>query len=188
MTPLQRKVLLALAVTVFAFVLDVIALKTGFPYGYFWYEAGWGPALFGVPLLTVLGFPVVYFGASAIANRAGVARGVPFLMTVAVVMLAVHLVLDPGAAAQGMWFFRNGGDFYNVPIGNFVGVLFSGSLAAFCFPNTLRNEKLVALLLFFVMGGVIIDLMHGLIAPVIFGLCLVVAAAWFDLRKHGWKS
>ncbi|MFA5946872.1 MAG: carotenoid biosynthesis protein [Patescibacteria group bacterium] len=188
MLPTQKNVLWFMGLLAFSLVMNVIALKTGFPYGYFWYGSGWGLAILQVPLLFVLGFPLVFAGATALANRAGVPRGLPFMLTVALVLLAVDLIVEPGAVAEGLWAFRNGGEYLNVPVANFVGILFTGSLAAFVLPNNLRSEKAVALLLIFVALATLQSIRHGLIMPAIFGLLFVLAISWFDLKRHGWTS
>lgn len=188
MQPSTKNVLWVLGLLLFTFFLDFLALKTGFPYGYFWYGKAAGPALLGVPLLTVIGFPLLFLGANAMANRAGVSKGVPFMLVVALVLFAAHLVIDPVAVYKGIWVFRNGGEYLDVPVGNFVGVLFTGSLAAFAFPNDFRSEKLVALLVLAIAVAVLFAIIHGLLAPSIIGLLLAGAIAWFDLKKHGWRS
>jgi uncharacterized membrane protein len=188
MLPTQKNVLWFLGLLIFTFVMNIIAVKTGFPYGYFWYGSGWGPALFEVPIAFLLGFPLIFIGATALVNRAGIQRGVPFMLAVALVMLIVDLIIEPGAVVEGMWAFRNGGEYLSVPVGNFVGLLFTGSLAASLFPSHMRSEKAVALLLVIVALATLNAIRHGLILPAILGLLFALAIAWFDLRKHGWKS
>ncbi len=188
MTTLQKNTLLFLGLLGFALVIDVIAVKTGFPYGYFWYGEGFGPAIFQVPVAFIFGFPVLYLGASAVANRAGVSPGIPFMLTVACITLAVALIVEPCAVAQGLWSYRNGGEYLGVPIGNLAGWLFVGSLAASLFPNKWRSEKAVAMLLLVVIGSTLLAILHGLIIPAIIGLLFALVVSWFDLRKHGWQS
>lgn len=184
----KKLALLSLGLFLFAFVLDAIAVKTGFPYGYFWYGLNIRPVLFGVPPHLVLGFPLVYLGACAVANRAKVPVGVPWMMFVAMVMTVVALVIEPVAVAKGLWIYRNGGEYFNVPVGVFVGTLFTGSLAAFIFPNELRSEKAVALLMLIVGVGAIEAVIRGLAIPAGVGLVICCVVAWFDLKRHGWKS
>jgi len=188
MTPLQKNTLMFLGLVIFSLVIDAVAVKTGFPYGYFWYGTGSGPAVFMVPVVFALGFPLLYLGASAVANRAGVSRGIPFMLTVALVIFAVTLIAEPCAVAAGLWTYRNGGEYLGVPIASLVGWLFTASLAASLFPNQLKSEKLVAMLLLVVAGSTVLAILHGLIIPAILGLLFAFVISWFDLRKHGWRS
>lgn len=185
----KKGLLFILGLSIFATVFEFLAVKTGFPYGYFWYGDVLLPKIAGtVPLFVSLAWLPIFLGASALANRAGVPRGVPFMLTVALIMLAVDLVVDPGAVAEGFWAFRNGGEYFGVPVANFVGWLFMGSFAAFLFPNNIKSEKAVAGLLAVVMFWTVMAIMHGLVWPALVGLAFVLGTSWFDLRKRGWRS
>jgi putative membrane protein len=52
------------------------------------------------------------------------------VLSAAVLLSLVDGVLDPGAAALGLWVWPEGGIYYGVPITNYFGWLFSSSLAA----------------------------------------------------------
>ncbi len=52
------------------------------------------------------------------------------MLSAAVLLALVDGVLDPGAAALGFWVWPEGGIYYGVPITNYLGWLFSSSLAA----------------------------------------------------------
>ena len=184
----KKTVWLALGLLLFAFALDAVAVKTGFPYGYFWYGQNVQPIIFMVPLLFILGFPVLYFVSSAVVNRLAVPKGVPWMMAVALVMTAVALVVEPVAVAKGLWSFRNGGLYFGVPSSDVIGWLFTGSLAGFLFPNELRSEKLVGVLMFIIAVTTIEAIVHGLGVPAVIGVILFSSVAFFDLKKHGWKS
>ncbi|MFA5945345.1 MAG: carotenoid biosynthesis protein [Patescibacteria group bacterium] len=184
----KKTVLLALGLLLFTFVLDAVAVRTGFPYGYFWYGQNVQPIVSGVPLVFILGFPVLYLASSAVVNRLAVPRGVPWMMAVAIVMTAVALVVEPVAVAKGLWSFRNGGLYFGVPSSDVIGWLFTGSLAGFLFPNELRSEKLVGVLMLIIAVASVEAVIRGLGVPAVIGVLLFSSVAFFDLKKHGWKA
>jgi uncharacterized membrane protein len=130
----------------------------------------------------------LFFGASAMANRARVGHGVPYMLLVALLLFAAALVVEPVAVSKGLWAYRNGGEYEGVPIASLVGWLFTGSLAAFLFPLKLRSEKTVGLYLAIITLGMVLAITERLPLPAIFALIIVAGVSWFDLRRHGWQS
>jgi len=110
--------------TAYTYVVEIVGVTTGLPYGEFSYGVSLGPMLAGVPLaLPVFFLPLVVNAyllcllllgerASSLAVRLG---------TVIPTVVAMDLVLDPGAVALGFWSFAEGGVFYGVPLLNYVG-------------------------------------------------------------------
>lgn len=133
LTPLiDRRALRGLVVlAAFTWGIELVGVLTGLPYGEFAYGLELGPMLFD---LVPVGLPVFYFpillnsyllallflGTSTLPRR--------FALTLAVV-LALDLVLDPGAVALGFWGWDDPGAYYGVPAINYLGWLLSGSVA-----------------------------------------------------------
>ena len=130
----------------YAYAVEFVGVTTGWPYGAFAYTADLGPTLGGaVPLaLPLLYLPLVldsYLLGLALLGRFGGdgrrghrdgwladSRVVRVFAGVAV-LLAVDLVLDPGAVAVGFWAYDGGGAYYGVPLSNFAGWLLTGTVA-----------------------------------------------------------
>ena len=125
----RRAALSLLALTAFAYTIEILGVVTGFPYGAFDYGGSLGPKVFGlVPYLLPVSYLPLVIGAVAAAwgpgSRVLQAFGAALLLTL------MDGVLDPGAAALGFWVWPEGGPYYGVPLGNYLGWLLSGILAA----------------------------------------------------------
>ncbi|MBX0295059.1 bisanhydrobacterioruberin hydratase [Haloarcula nitratireducens] len=134
---LDRRATAALvALTAYSYGIELVGVRTGWPYGEFSYGVDLGPMLFGeVPLgLPVFFFPLVlnaYLLVLLLLGRRGESALPRLLATLAVVLL-VDLVLDPGAVAIGFWEY-DVGQFYGVPWSNYEGWLLSGTVAVLLF-------------------------------------------------------
>jgi putative membrane protein len=136
--------------TAFAYGIELVGVTTGWPYGEFAYLVDLGPMLFGtVPLgLPVFYLPLVvnaYLLTLLVLDSAAGRRSVRLLATMAAVV-AVDLVLDPGAVAIGFWRYQAGGAYYGVPLTNYLGWLLSGTVAVagldVAFERTALRERL----------------------------------------------
>ncbi|WP_323172348.1 bisanhydrobacterioruberin hydratase [Natrialba sp. PRR66] len=125
------------ALTAFTYAIELVGLRTGWPYGTFEYAIELGPTLAGeVPLALPLFFVPLVLDAylltvlvldSRSENRfeTPLARLAGAIATV----LAIDLVLDPAAVAIGFWEFIPAGAYYGVPASNYAGWLLSGAVA-----------------------------------------------------------
>jgi putative membrane protein len=113
-----------LALATYAYAVEYVGVRTGLPYGEFHYGASLGPTVAGVPVgLPVFFLPLVVNAyllclllLGPTARRAAVRVPV-----VAATVVAMDLVLDPGAVALGFWTYPGGGAYYGVPALNFAG-------------------------------------------------------------------
>lgn len=135
-------------VTAYAYVIEYVGVTTGWPYGNFEYAIELGPMLFGtVPLgLPVFFLPLVlnsYLLVNLVLGER--ARSWPLRVgaTLATV-LAVDLVLDPGAVAIRFWEYAPPGPYYGVPASNYVGWLLSGAVAVLVFDLAFDRDRLLA--------------------------------------------
>ena len=148
---LDRRALAAvLALAAYSYGIEFVGVRTGWPYGPFEYGIDLGPMLFGeVPVgLPVFFLPLVMNGYLLVTLLLGPVarrRAVRLLATLATV-LAVDLVLDPGAVALGFWSYGAGGAYYGVPASNYTGWVLSGTVAVvaldLAFERTALLERL----------------------------------------------
>ncbi|MFB6142156.1 MAG: bisanhydrobacterioruberin hydratase [Halorientalis sp.] len=130
----DRRAALALgALSAYAFAVEYVGVTTGWPYGAFAYGVDLGPMLFGaVPLgLPLFFLPLVlnsYLLCLLLLGRRAASPAVRVPVVVGTV-LAVDLVLDPGAVALGFWTYEAPGAYYGVPWSNFAGWLLSAVVA-----------------------------------------------------------
>ena len=118
--------------TLYAYAVEYTGVHTGFPYGSFSYGVDLGPTLGGVPLgLPVFFVPLVMNAyllcVLLLGDRAE--NAAVRLTTVVAAVLAMDVVLDPGAVALGFWAYDPAGPFYGVPLSNYAGWVVSAAVA-----------------------------------------------------------
>jgi bisanhydrobacterioruberin hydratase len=114
------------AVGVFGIAIETLGLITGFPYGEFVYGGMLGPLLpGGAPFLLPFAYVPLVIGAVALVDTKPGLR----IVLATLLLVAVDLVLDPGAVAFGLWSFTGPAILHGVPLSNFLGWVISGSIA-----------------------------------------------------------
>ncbi|MDY6764897.1 MAG: bisanhydrobacterioruberin hydratase [Halobacteria archaeon] len=128
----------------YTYVIEWVGVTTGFPYGEFTYEVSLGPmVLGGVPLgLPVFFFPLVLNSYLLVLLLKRFNNRVLHLLGVLGVVIAVDLVLDPGAVSLGFWEYAQGGAYYNVPLSNYMGWVLSGAVATVIIGLAFENFEL----------------------------------------------
>jgi putative membrane protein len=130
----KRAILSLLCLSAFGYAIEMTGVLTGFPYGPFYYGDALGPKVAGlVPYLLPLSWvPLVLgaVGATAPEEKTGPRRRFLPILSAAILLTLVDGVLDPGAASLGFWVWPEGGIYYGVPVTNYLGWLFSSTLAA----------------------------------------------------------
>jgi putative membrane protein len=144
---LDRKALLGLGVlTAYSYVIEIIGVTTGFPYGEFEYLIELGPMLFGkVPLgLPVFFIPLVINAYLLILllmperSKKLVSR----LLAVIGTVLFLDLILDPAAVAINFWSYSSG-LYYGVPLSNYLGWILSASVSVIVLDFSFDRQGLV---------------------------------------------
>jgi putative membrane protein len=176
----DRRAGLALgALVAYSYAVEYIGATMGIPYGEFSYTVSLGPMLLGViPVgLPVFFIPLVLNSYLLSVLLLGERSRNPLLRVpfVAAAVVAIDLVLDPGAVAIGFWTF-GGGAFYGVPLSNYAGWVLSAVVATVLidigFERTALRERVEAcsymlddMVSFVVLWGVI-NAVYGAWIPV----------------------
>ncbi|WP_136589299.1 bisanhydrobacterioruberin hydratase [Salinigranum halophilum] len=142
-----RRAALALgALVAYSYAIEYIGVHTGYPYGEFFYGVDLGPTLYGVPLgLPVFFIPLVmnaYLLVSLLLGEKAASRPLRLVSVIAAV-LAMDLVLDPGAVALGFWVYPAGGLYYGVPLSNYAGWVLSATVAVVALDVAFSREALL---------------------------------------------
>jgi putative membrane protein len=148
----RRGVLVLLALALYAVVVEFIAVKTGLPYGEFQHFDKIGYRLFDtVPWTVPFAWSPLVLASYALATRwERGGNAVRVLVISALLLVAIDLLLDPGAVAQKFWLYSRGGvlgfwplslRFYDVPLSNFLGWLVSGFGASWILWRALPEES-----------------------------------------------
>ncbi|WP_255682173.1 bisanhydrobacterioruberin hydratase [Natrinema sp. SYSU A 869] len=119
--------------TAYTYAIELVGVRTDWPYGAFEYGIRLGPMLGGdVPLALPLFFVPLVLNAyllTLLILRERAARTILRLLAAIAAVVAVDLVLDPGAVAIGFWEYVPPGGYYGVPASNYWGWLLSGTVA-----------------------------------------------------------
>jgi len=131
----------------YAYLIEYVGLRTGWPYGEFHYAIDLGPTIAGVPVgLPVFFLPLVCNGyllcLLLLGDRARSAT--VRLPAVIATVVAMDLVLDPGAVALGFWTYPSGGPVYGVPLSNFAGWVLSATVTVLVLDRVLDRTALLA--------------------------------------------
>jgi putative membrane protein len=143
----RRALFGVLGLAAYAYTIEIIGIQTGFPYGEFHYGIDLGPMLGGVPLaLPVFFLPLVFnaYLLSLLLLRTIAERTITRLLAVIALVLAMDVVLDPGAVVLGFWAYPGGGAFYGVPLSNYAGWVLSATIAVGVVDFTFNREALHA--------------------------------------------
>ena len=135
------------ALIAYVYGIEHVGVSTGLPYGDFFYGVDLGPTVAGVPVgLPVFFIPLVMNAYLLVvlllgerADRTGVRLG-----AVVAAVVAMDLVLDPGAVALGFWVYPGGGAFYGVPLSNYAGWVLSATVAVVALDRAFDRAELLA--------------------------------------------
>lgn len=122
----RKGLLWIIGLSLFAWGLEAFAVWTGFPYGGFAYSNLVGPKIVGlVPLQVPFAWLPLVFGSVIVwenTNKSYVTKALLSALT----LVAIDLVLDPGAVSMGVWEYKNPSMYYGVAFSNFFGWFLSG--------------------------------------------------------------
>lgn len=175
-----------------AITLETFAIITGFPYGHFGYSDLLGYRLFGyAPWTVFFAWTPLIVAAWALAERLFGSGWftVPFA---AVITVVFDLVLDPGAVKLGFWRYESGGEFYGVPLSNFLGWYISGSIGAAAITIFLKNRppllatpiQLISSAFLIIVFWTAIAAFSLMIVPTIIGTVVVLALMGLYWELH----
>ncbi len=185
----KRALRLILTLSVVAFILELFAVVTGYPYGSFHYGSEMGYILGGiVPWSVPLAWIPLLLGSAAIAHTSLRSKRYRVFLTV-LLLLAADAVIDPGAVAMGFWTWNYPGWYYAIPFTNFVGWMCSSLLgywiASRMIHETEWSPRLVSsfcLIVIFWTGVVVAKGMYGAAIPGIFCIAFAYRTAIFNTR------
>jgi uncharacterized membrane protein len=116
---------------------ESLSLRTGFPFGHYYFTGLMGPQLIHVPVLLVLAYLGIGYCSWVLSLLILGFRNQPFAgarvialpFLASLIMLAWDLSMDAiWSTLDRAWIWRDGGSFYGVPISNFLGWFFTALL------------------------------------------------------------
>jgi putative membrane protein len=136
-------------------VVEVIGLRTGWPFGRYAYSNGLGPEIGGVPVViplawSMMAYPALLFGrhAAARAPRPGLAARALTALVGGMLLTGWDLFLDPRMVAEGFWAWDPGGGpgLNGIPLTNAAGWLVVGTVLVAVMdriPDPTRGDPIV---------------------------------------------
>jgi len=135
---------------------ESVSLRTGFPFGRYYFTEVMGPKIFGLPVLLALAYLgigyVAWVLALLILGRTGKPLRGPRVVAVpllaSLIMTAWDLSMDPAwSTLDKAWIWLDGGAYFGVPVSNYVGwfltaYVYYQSFALYCRANFLSSAKL----------------------------------------------
>ena len=112
----------------FTYAVELVGVRTGYPYGAFEYGVDLGPMVGGIPAALPLFFLPLVVNAyllSLLLFGDAARRAVVRVPVVVAAVVGMDLVLDPAAVAVGFWAYDAGGLYYAVPWTNYAGWVLS---------------------------------------------------------------
>jgi len=172
----------------FGTLAENVSLRTGFPFGHYYFKDVMGPKIFQLPVLLALAYLgigyVAWILALVILGYADKPIDgtrvlmLPFLASL--IMVAWDLSLDPGwSTLDRAWIWQDGGRYFGVPVSNFFGwflttYVYYQAFALYCRANPIpagpspRGLWLPAILFYAVCGlGNVLILKLPMAPPVV---------------------
>ena len=109
------------------FLVEVVGVATGRPFGHYSYGPALGPRVRGVPLLVGVAWAMLARPAWVVAGliaRTPLAR----IAVASGALTAWDVFLDPRMVREGYWTWSDGGAYEGVPLSNFAGWAATGAL------------------------------------------------------------
>ena len=111
-------------------IFENVGVRTGFPFGHYYFTGVMGPKLLAVPIMLGLAYVGMAYLSwtlaglilGSLATPPAGSRVVTLPLIAALIMVAWDLCLDPvWSTVVRAWIFPGGGPYFGVPISNFAG-------------------------------------------------------------------
>ena len=156
----------------FGTLAESIGLRTGFPFGHYYFTDVMGPKIFQLPVLLALAYLgigyVAWILALVILGYAGKpidgTRVFMLPLLASLIMVAWDLAMDPDwSTLDRAWIWQDGGRYFGVPVSNFFGwfltaYLYYQAFALYCRANPIpagpsRQQFWLPAILFYAVCG-----------------------------------
>lgn len=190
----SRASLILLFMSVLPTLVEAAAVLTGFPYGAFHYSDALGfKVLNVVPWSVAFAYLPILLGSYAVAKALDGGSRLRAAAMSSLLVVAVDLVVDPGAVAQGLWVWAEDGAYYGVPLVNYGGWLLTGFIYSYILDALVRlgrnNDPAVPLelsssLMMITLFWTGFSLWNGLLIPMLIGAVISVLLGIFQMRSE----
>ncbi len=161
-------------------LFEFLSLKTGIPFGHYYYTKLLGPLIGPIPLF----IPLLWASLSFYAFQAGKKFAMPFLL------VALDLSFDPRFSSV-LWVWTSKTQYFGDPWTNFVGWFITACVIAIIFSLIYPRDggvdgRAMLFYVFFGFDNCLSDLYAGLVTPAIvsFIIFLGILITFLALRKN----
>jgi lycopene beta-cyclase len=189
----RRVLTVTLIVGVMTWAAEALGSKTGFPFGSYYYTDLLQPQVFGVPLLIPFAWMMMLAPAWAVAQAivgpvTTPRRRAAFIAVSALAITAWDLYLDPQMTGWGFWVWQQPGEYFGIPLVNYLGwLLVSGLVTWIVRPAPVPViSLLVVYAIVWILQAIGLAVFWGQPGPAFFGFIamgLLLGAALMRLRK-----
>lgn len=173
-----KGILLITALGLFAVIIETIGLITSIPYGSFTYGEKLGFKLFQLTPWTVFfAWTPLVISSFTVIKKLGLSLVWTIVLS-SCLLVAIDLVLDPVAVKLGFWRYSNPGLYFEVPLSNYLGWMFSGIIGMVVAhqiigaPPFLAIHSLTSYLMFTLLFWSFAALWLGL--PIVWGIGIIL--------------
>ena len=119
-----------------------LSLRTGFPFGHYYFTELMGPKIFQLPVLLALAYLGMGYASWILSVLIVGSRSWLTPTIAAFVMVAWDLSMEPTwSTVDRAWIWRDGGSYFGVPVSNFLGWYLTAFLFYAMFARYLRNRE-----------------------------------------------
>jgi uncharacterized membrane protein len=121
----------------FGTLAESVGLRTGFPFGHYYFTDVMGPKIFQLPVLLALAYLGIGYAAWSLAllilgyvdKPIHGTRVLALPLLASLIMVAWDLSMDPNwSTLDRAWIWQDGGAYFGVPVSNFFGWFFTAYL------------------------------------------------------------
>lgn len=123
------------------YLIEVIGVKTGYPFGAYHYYPTLGPLVWGVPITIALAWVGVVVNSLMISTQHSKWRRA---LETGAWVVAIDLILDPVAVERKFWIWDEAGAFFGIPMINFTSWAIIAALLSFLFPLFIFTRQVLS--------------------------------------------
>lgn len=179
----------------YTYLVEIVAVRTGYPYGEFQYGISLGPMFMDIPLALPLFFIPLVLNSYLLCillfeSASNILYRIPLVVAIVIV---IDMVLDPAAVAIGFWSYDIG-VYYGVPISNYIGWIISATVATVLIDAAFDHRELKNrvkecdyllddLVSFVILWGIVNLFYFSIIPSILTGILIIslIVADDFDL-------
>ncbi|BCZ47304.1 hypothetical protein psyc5s11_33710 [Clostridium gelidum] len=132
-------------------LFEGLSIMTGFPFGHYYYAGEMGPRIWNVPIFIMVAYFAISYTSWTVTHVVtshfnkkieGIYKFI-IPITSALLMTMWDLVTDPQASTvSSSWIWKDGGNYFGVPISNFIGWVFVVYFFSQIFTLFISNKNL----------------------------------------------